>query len=152
MDVVAQIEELRKEVELQRAHALESWESSNADSISENDEAKSELPEGFTPQKAEELFQYIISIYDLAHEVLVAVDNKIVVNQEFQLEIVKPYIATVINSANALSEFYTEVIHKGIPVTSKTKDNFETAFSNIFYSWKDMLDRIEEGLATQEVA
>jgi len=111
-----------------------------------NPTAEYPLPASFTPQKREELFDEIVRLYDLADEVMSSVALESVENREVQLELAKPFVTQVLNSANILSAFYTEVVRKGRPITPDLQDTFETAFRNIFYAFRDFLDGAEEKL------
>jgi hypothetical protein len=108
------------------------------------------LPASFTPQKREELFEEIVELYDLADEIMEAVADERVTNRAVQLELAKPFVTQIVNSANILSAFYTEVVRNNRPITPELQDTFESAFRNIFYAFRDFLDGAEEKLLPKE--
>jgi hypothetical protein len=109
-----------------------------------------QLPASFSPQKREELFEQIVELYDLADGIMEAVAQDGVKNRSVQLDLAKPFVTQIVNSANVLSAFYTEVVRNGRAITPELQDTFETAFRNIFYAFRDFLDGAEEKLLPKE--
>jgi Tfp pilus assembly PilM family ATPase len=108
------------------------------------------LPESFTPQEQQELFDEIVRLYDLADDVLASVAQQGTVSRDVQMELVKPVITQVTNSANILSAFYTEVVRNKRPITRELQDTFETALKNIFLTVKEFADNAEKKFLSQE--
>ena len=108
------------------------------------------LPESFTQEQREELFQEIVQLYDLADDMMAAVELPENNYRGASQELATPFVTQVTNSANILSAFYTEVVHKGRPITAELQDTFEKAFQNVFYAYRDFLDTIEERFLTKE--
>lgn len=108
------------------------------------------FPESFTPEKQRELYQEIIRLYELADNVLAAVQKEGLTNRQTQLELVTPFITQLINSANIISAFYVEVVRKGAPVTTEIKDTVKSAFQNFFISLREIVWAMEDKLVPQD--
>jgi hypothetical protein len=108
------------------------------------------LPDSFTPEQREMLFQEIVRLYNYADEMAEIIKKKNISNPEIQLELATPFITQVVNSANILSVFYTEVVHKNHPITPELQDTLEGAFRTIFYAFRDFLDGTEEKILSKK--
>jgi GTP1/Obg family GTP-binding protein len=112
--------------------------------------AENTLPASFTPERQEELFDEIVRLYDLADEVMTIASKEGVANRTQQLELARPFVTQVVNSANTLSAFYTEVVRNGRSITPELQDTFETALQNIFHAFTEFLDGVEEKLLSRD--
>ena len=108
------------------------------------------LPQDFTPEKATELYNEIMRIYDLTDAVLESIIAEGVTNGELQYQIVEPFVKSTLTSANIISDYYVAVVQRGRPLTPKIQETFEMAFRLFFISLKELIDRIEDRLLPQE--
>lgn len=108
------------------------------------------FPESFTPEKQRELYQEIIRLYELADNVLAAVQREGITNRELQLELVTPFVTQLMGSANIISAFYVEVVRKGTPVTPEIKDTVKSAFQNFFIALREIVWAMEDKLVPQD--
>jgi hypothetical protein len=109
------------------------------------------LPESFTPEQREELFQEIVLIYDHLDNVLSCVELNGLKNRKIQNELVTPFITQAKNAANILTAFYTDVAKKNLPITPDLQDTFEGAFRIFYSALDDIITGMEEKLTPETI-
>jgi hypothetical protein len=110
-----------------------------------------ELPETFTAEKRERLFQEILHMYDRADEVKASTMVSDPYHRERLTAIATPYLTQIRCSADILITFYNEVAFNGRPITTDLKDTFEAALRNTFLAMKDFLSAVEQRLPPADI-
>jgi len=97
----------------------------------------------YAPQKREELFEEIVTLYDLADDVLASLAEEDATHRNEQLELVKPFVMQVTNATNSLSALYTDAVRNGKAVTPELPAAFEGELQTIFYAYRDLLEGVK---------
>jgi hypothetical protein len=104
------------------------------------------LPTSFTPQQREQLFKETLKLHELAEKVVESAGADNAKNRQAQMDLVRPVILSVRDSAPILSSLYTEVALNARPITPELQGVLETAFRNIFTAIKDFAEQAQEKL------
>ena len=102
------------------------------------------LPEDFTLEQRQNLYQGLALLHDLADEVMAAVNTfQGGPVRKKQHQIASRYATQLHCSADVILAFYNEVAFQGRPITSELQEIFEGAFRNAHFAYHEFREQLD---------
>ncbi len=92
----------------------------------------------------EEIHNEIMDIYDLAEDVLKAVERKDAEDPELEVEIAEPLIKQIEESTDIVSEKYLDYVESGLNVKPSDAAEVEAAMRKVFTKATDLIEELKK--------